>query len=343
MTTNQERRSSSITRRRFILSGAVALATVALSPLGGRGARAAEKRSRGFRLVFMPCIHLRRDLHSPAGFAAALRAVRKLSPAPDFILTGGDMCHNLRDQSLEESAEVADLFLNIYKENCSLPVHHCLGNHDLAAWNKVAEAADDPRYGKQLVVQKFGIKNRYYSFDHGGWHFAVLDYLRVIKPGEFAAEIDADQLAWLREDLAKHRAQPAIVVTHAPVVSAVELFTDRAKRTDEALAVPFGRVISNAPAVVEVAKAGNVRAFISGHLHLVERLELLGHTFICSGSASGHQWTGPRMGTPEGFGVFDCHADGTFGFRYESYGWKAEVGLGQSDRRRADVLMAASR
>jgi predicted phosphodiesterase len=101
------------------------------------------------------------------------------------------------------------------------------------------------------------------------------------------------------------------------------LFSDRAKRTDEALAVPFGRVIGNAPALVEAAKQGNVRAFIAGHLHLVEHLDLLGHSFICSGSVSGHQWNGPRMGTPEGFGVFDCQADGTFNFRYESHGWKA--------------------
>jgi hypothetical protein len=75
--------------------------------------------------------------------------------------------------------------------------------------------------------------------------------------------------------------------------------------------------------LVETAKAGNVRAFISGHLHLVERLELLGQTFICSGSASGHPWNGPRLGTPEGFGVFDCRADGTFDFHYQSHGWKA--------------------
>jgi hypothetical protein len=38
-------------------------------------------------------------------------------------------------------------------------------------------------------------------------------------------------------------------------------------------------------------------------IDLVERLELLGHSFICSGSASGHRWAGPRMDTPEGFGA----------------------------------------
>ena len=307
------------TRRQFISSAASAAAAAALLPSGGL--RAAQSQ-RSFRFVFMPCVHLRRDLRSPEGFAAALQAARKLRPAPDFILTGGDMCHNMRDQTMEQSVEITDMFTRILKENSSVPAHYCLGNHDLAAWNK-AESASDPRYGKQLTVQKFGMKDRYYSFERGGWHFVVLDYMRVSEPGKFTAEIDPEQLAWLGEDLARHKQRPSLVVTHAPVVSAVELFSDRARRTDQALAVPFGRVISNAPALLETAKQGNVRAFLSGHLHLVERLDLLGHTFICSGSVSSHQWNGPRMATPEGFGVFDCHPNGAFDFNYHPYGWKA--------------------
>ena len=311
-----------MTRRHFFISTAGVSAVAALSPPAVRVARGGQGTTGGFRFVFLPCIHLRRDLRSPDGLVSALQAVRRLSPAPDFILTGGDMCHNMRDQTLAESVEITDLFLKVFQDNCSLPAHYCLGNHDLAAWNKVAEAAQDPRYGKNLTVRKFGMKDRYYSFDHGPWHFVVLDYLRVTAPGSFTAEIDPEQLAWFTEDLAGNKPRPTIVTTHAPVVSAVDLFSDRAKRTDEALAVPFGRVIGNAPELVEAAKQGNVRAFIAGHLHLVERLDLLGHSFICSGSVSGHQWNGPRMGTPEGFGVFDCQADGTFGFHYESHGWK---------------------
>lgn len=321
MTKQKEDRTQAITRRRFLSSAAMASAAAALLPSGGL--RAAGSQRDGFRFVFMPCVHLRRELRSPEGFAAALQAVRKLEPAPDFILTGGDMCHNMRDQTIAQSVEITDMFVKIFDENCKLPVHSCLGNHDLAAWNKGADSASDPRYGKNLTVQKLGMKDRYYSFERGGWHFVVLDYMRVSEPGKFTAEIDPEQLAWLGEDLARHKERPSLVVTHAPVVSAVELFSERARRTDEALAVPFGRVISNAPALLETAKQGNVRAFISGHLHLVERLDLLGHTFICSGSVSGHQWNGPRMATPEGFGIFDCHPNGAFDFHYHPYGWKA--------------------
>lgn len=51
--------------------------------------------------------------------------------------------------------------------------------------------------------------------------------------------------------------------------------------------------------------------------------EVMSHTFICSGSVGGHPWTGPRFGTTEGFGVFDCHPDGTIVFRSESHDWMA--------------------
>jgi 3',5'-cyclic-AMP phosphodiesterase len=63
---------------------------------------------------------------------------------------------------------------------------------------------------------------RYYSLDHEGWHWIVLDYLRVSAPGQFTAGIDPDQLAWLREDLARHKKRPALIVTHAPLISVVE-------------------------------------------------------------------------------------------------------------------------
>ena len=323
MTTTAHRPRIRVTRRTFLTRlGGTSGAAVALPFLVG-SARAQPAAQRGFRFAFLPCIHLRRDLRSPEGFAHALRTVRQLTPAPEFLLTGGDMCHNLRDQTIAQSVEVTDLFLELCREHCALPAHHCVGNHDLAAWSQASTAASDPLYGKQLTVKKLGMRDRFYSFDHAGWHFVVLDYLRVNAPGHFTAEVDPEQLAWLGEDLARAQARPTIIVTHAPVLSAVELLSDRAVRTAEALSVPFGRVISNGPALIEAAKSGNVRAFISGHLHLVERLELMDRSFICSGSVSGHQWTGPRLGTPAGFGVFDCHPDGTFAFRYEPHGWKA--------------------
>ena len=307
------------TRRTFL--GTLAATTVAAAlpkPTSAQSVPAAG----GFRFVFMPCVHLRRDRRSPDGFRSAMTAVAALDPAPDFILTGGDMCHNLRDQSLEQSVEMVDLFAEILGAGFKKPVHHCLGNHDLAAWNN-KDAAGDPRYGKRLTIQKLGMPGPYHSFDHGGWHFVALDYMFERGPGDFSPEFGAEQMAWLRDDLAKTAGRPTIIVSHAPVASAVELFSDRATVDDKSRAVPFGRVVKDTPALFEAVVGANVRAFLSGHLHLVEELNFDGHRLICSGSVSGHQWGGPRMGTPEGFGVLDCQPDATLQFSYQSHNWTA--------------------
>ena len=116
-------------------------------------------------------------------------------------------------------------------------------------------------------------------------------------------------------------ADPAGVLD-LPTGFSCEVFSKAGEQMDDGLFVPGkhdGMGAFGGPG----GKTILVRAFISGHLHLVERLELMGHSYICSGSVSGHQWNGPRMGTPEGFGVFDCRTDGTFDFHCQSHGWKA--------------------
>lgn len=311
--------TTSTTRRTFL--GTLAAAATA-STLPSSVYAEPSNTPEGFRFVFLPCVHLRRDKKSPEGFQNALRAVAKLDRAPDFMLTGGDLCHNLRDQSLEESEEMVALFVRLLGEGFKKPVYHCVGNHDLAAWNTKAAAAD-PRYGKRLLLQKLGMAKSYHSFDHGGWHFVSLDYLFEKGPGDFSPEFGSEQFAWLKADLEATKSKPTIIVSHAPVASAVELFSDRATVDEKARAVPFGRVVKDTPALFDAVKGANVKAFISGHLHLVEELNFGGHRIICSGSVSGHQWGGPRLGTPEGFGVFDCRADGSLSFRYQSHGWQA--------------------
>ena len=152
---------TSTTRRKFL--GTLAAATAA-SSLPSFSSAQTNNTPGGFRFVFFPCVHLRRDRKSPDGFRNALRAVEKLDPAPDFMLTGGDLCHNLRDQSLDQSAEMVDLFTRILGEGFKKPVQHCLGNHDLSAWNDKS-AANDSRYGKKMLLQKLGMAKSYHSFE----------------------------------------------------------------------------------------------------------------------------------------------------------------------------------
>ena len=52
----------------------------------------------------------------------------------------------------------------------------------------------------------------------------------------------------------------------------------------------------------------------------IDRCTIDGVTYVCDGAVSGSWWKGPLQGVPEGFGVVDLRADGTFEHRYEPYG-----------------------
>jgi Icc protein len=320
-----DRERSTIDRRAILKAGLIGAGSLALTPSLGLGqVPAVQDAQRGFRFVFLPCIHFRLDLNAPKGLQACLAAIDRLNPKPDFLLTGGDICHNLRDESLTGSRERIARFQEIWSASTRIPTHHCLGNHDLAAWND-GEAAQEPDYGKGLLVKALKMPGPYYSFNHGGWHFAVLDYLKEEAPGRFSPEIDAQQLEWLKRDLRQAGSRPVIIVTHAPFLSAYEAHTDRGIEHEKGRITPHGRVVKDFPAFAKALDetGADIRGLLSGHLHLVEEIVYGGRRFICSGSVSGQQWNGPRLGTQEGFGVFDCQADGTFQFAYQDYGWSA--------------------
>jgi 3',5'-cyclic AMP phosphodiesterase CpdA len=274
----------------------------------------------------MPCIHLRTEpqYRSPQGLAAALRAVARLDPKPAFIATGGDLCHDLRSEGLEGATARADLFVEILKENSDLPVYHCLGNHDPAGWGKGNIPRDHPQFGFNLLKQKLGMPDLYYSFDHGPWHFVALHNVKLTEPGRHTGEWMPEQMAFLKEDLRKNRARPTILFAHIPAVSAIEFFDGRARSENSAWVLDQGRATGNPQALVEAMSEGKVKAVLSGHIHRLDRIEAMGHTFICSGSVSGARWAGPDHATPEGFGVLDCRPDGTFTYRYHAYGWRAD-------------------
>jgi len=138
-------------------------------------------------------------------------------------------------------------------------------------------------------------------------------------------------MAWLRRDLAAAGDKPTIIVGHFPPISAVEFVNGRARYQDGHWTLGAVRMSRNPEALIEAihssvggANGGpNVRAFLSGHIHRLDRIEVGGLTMICAGSVSGAQWRGPDSETREGFGVVDCHPDGSFEYHYHEHGWNA--------------------
>lgn len=314
------------TRRAFVqTAGAAALGT-AMALLPARSDAEPATKPAGFRFVFFPDPHLRDEFRSGEGLAAALQAVERLEPRPAFIWTGGDLCHDLRSLGVEAARARAERFVDIWTRNSKTPAYHMLGNHDAAGWGKGAIPAAHPDFAFGLLQRLLGLERAYYSFDHGGWHFVVVDNVHRTVPGKHIGLVDQPQLTWLRSDLRAHRQSPTMVAMHVPPLTAAEFLTSRPGRDDQAneWRIGFDRMSRNPDQLLEAFAEGDVRCVLSGHLHLVEQLELRGHRFLCLGSVSAQQWMGPRegKGAQEGFAVLDLEPDGRFSWTYQEFGWQ---------------------
>jgi 3',5'-cyclic AMP phosphodiesterase CpdA len=289
----------------------------------------------------MTDFHLRREFGSSEGMARALSAAMNLDPKPAFIVTGGDLCQNLRDQTVEQCQEMADLFVKLWQEHVDVPTYHALGNHDVAGWgtglNSFAGGVNHPLFGFRLLQQKLNIPSLSHSFDHNVWHFVIVHNAKPAEPagsGAVIGEFDEESLAFLRDDLSKNKHKPTMLFGHYPPVTAIEFFNGEAKHNDEQKRWELGyaRATRNPMALIEAIGDANVKAFFSGHIHRLDQIEVKGQRLICAGSASGDQWRGPDVDTEEGFAIIDCRPDGSFDYRYHDYGWNAAAHTGASSR-----------
>lgn len=313
------------TRREFLGGcGAVALG-LAAAPAAALRIQP-ERPQRGFRFVFMPDQHFRAEHGSPEGLARSLESLRPLDPAPEFIVTGGDLIQNCRDLTIDEGERMADRFLSIWHEHTDLPTYHCIGNHDPLGWRNEDVPSDHPLFAFGLYREKFNLPRTFYSFDRNGWHFVVLQNFSLTERGKYISEFTDEQMQWLRRDLAGAGGaggKPTLIFGHFPPISAIEFVNGRAEVKDGEWVLGADRMSRNPEALIDAIDGGNVRAFFSGHIHRLDRIEVKGLTMICAGSVSGAQWRGPQVDTEEGYGIIDCRPDGSFDYAYHDYGWKA--------------------
>jgi hypothetical protein len=67
----------------------------------------------------------------------------------------------------------------------------------------------------------------------------------------------------------------------------------------------------------------NVKACLSGHIHLVDRVDYLGVSYYCNGAVSGAWWDGDYQECAPGYALVDLYDDGSVENVYVTYGWKA--------------------
>jgi 3',5'-cyclic AMP phosphodiesterase CpdA len=324
-------RDTSINRRRFLSAAGATIAGAGLLGLRGSLTRAAEPassaRTRALRVGHLTDVHVQPERNATTGMAAALRHVQSQADPPQLLLTGGDSIMDALAVSRERAQQQWKLWKQVLKDESSLGVESCIGNHDVWGWNRADShtTGDEPQWGKRWALDEFGIPERYRSFDKAGWHFVILDSIHPDQEMVYQGRLDDQQFDWLAADLAATDQQtPVLVLSHIPIltVAGIEFHDSLAEDPRRS------RMLSHQDAkrIVDLFKQhANVKLCLSGHLHLAERIEYAGVTYACSGAVSGNWWKGQHHGTEEGYALVDLYNDGTFDWQYVDYGWKVEA------------------
>ena len=231
------------------------LGALAVLPVSPAVAAAGPNRPAG-RIVLIG------DPHLPGRHLPAKEALlRRIDGWPDIdrVVVLGDLCQETG--TAEEVAAAKQFFAPLRH-----PLRPVTGNHDYlyrdepdGEGRKMKAPADIRRRKLARFVETFGMKALYHSEPLGGYRLFYLaaDHLE----SDQLARLSEEQLAWLRDELARHRQRPSIVFFHAPLEGTLKPYNQRANR----------------PAFV-AQPAGELRALIranpqlflwaAGHMHV---------------------------------------------------------------------------
>jgi Icc protein len=314
---------SAVISRRSLLRTACAGAALAALP-GGAWAREADLAAPvAFRIAHLTDIHVQPELRAGEGFRQCMAVAHELEPRPDLILTGGDLVMDALAHDEVRVKKLFDLYTSICKDS-DIPIRQCIGNHDVFGWgSRKVVSPDNASYGKKMVQERLDLPRTTYSFDHKGWHFVMVDDIQPIKGEGYEGGFSDADLAWLETDLKAAGEKPRVLVTHIPVVS-VSVFRGTKAESEQPVQLGDALICQNPGPILKVLREYKVNLVLAGHLHDNEVLQYEHTTHVGGGAVSGAWWKGPHRLSPEGFGVIDLRADGTFEHQYHTYGWKAE-------------------
>jgi 3',5'-cyclic-AMP phosphodiesterase len=227
-----------------------------------------------FRLVHFTDTHIMAGaLYAPRtgqwqwDTAASLRRVigviNALEPRPAFAVVGGDLVSpDLIDRHKVLSPEEYEPSYRLLQDilgTLSCPTYLLIGNHDnRTAFHRIM--------GTDVSTPE---ASHYYSFDYQGYHFIALDSQA---PGNVWGHLDTAQLAWLRDNIEAHRAQPTVVFVHHHPWPLGIAWLDTLH-------------LRNGNALLELLHHyANVRWIICGHVHLDQESQHHGLTMLTTPS-----------------------------------------------------------
>jgi 3',5'-cyclic-AMP phosphodiesterase len=273
-----------------------------------------DLKEKSIRVAHITDVHVQPFIGAAKGFEKCLHHIQSLKIKPDLILNGGDCIMGAKNANIKQITRQFELFNSIISSENQLPYNACMGNHDV--WYGA-----DFEGEKRRALDQIGLDIPYYSIDKGTWKIIVLDSVQKhTNKKKYTAQIDEQQLEWLKNELQNTPEETHIMImSHVPILSAC-VFFDGKNFNNHSWQVSGSWMHSDAQDLIELFyKHKNVKLAISGHIHLLDKVEYNGVTYCCNGAVSGAWWMGKYKQTPPGYAVIDLHADGQFDVNYVNY------------------------
>lgn len=276
----------------------------------------AEEKDTTFTFAFLTDIHLKPEMGAPRAFQMVIDTVNSMKP--DFVITGGDLVDDALYSTHARAATLFDLY-NRMVEGFNMPVYNTMGNHDIYGYNSnPAPDPDHPEYGEKIFESRIG--RTYYSFDHKGWHFMILDGVEYGNGnwGNYIGKVDKKQMEWIRNDIdLLDPSTPIVLVSHIPLISVSPQIDNGPLHGENQSAL-----VTNQREVLALFKNNNLKLVLQGHLHMLEEINYMDQTtFITGGAVCGKWWKTPDDGKfQEGFINIKVSGD-EFHWDYVDYGW----------------------
>lgn len=335
---------TNLTRRTILKAGASGLLGTAVASMLGAGRRRADappptpttpttpspgERRRLLRIAHLTDTHIQPERSAFDGVRTCLEHCQSHKDKPDILVTGGDMIMDAYDQGFDRTKAQWELWTRVLKDHCSLPVASALGNHDIWGWNKSRSKTrgNEANWGKKWACQIVGRDKPWHTLDVNGVRLVLLDSVQhdPRNADGYIGQLDDEQSDWLKNLLRDTpKDMPIVVTSHIPILTVTGFTVAEGKVVTDDHTVSMSLMHADSPALVDLfEKHGNVRACLSGHTHLLDRVDYRGVSYLCNGAVCGSWWKGPRGNMPEGYALVDLYSDGSVERTYLGYGWKA--------------------
>jgi len=298
----------------------LSLFTISLSVLLGLSAcvhspEVKKEETPLFTFAFLTDIHLQPERNAIAGFSKAIELVNELNP--DFVITGGDLIYDALGQGYGRADSLYVLYDSM-QQLFNMPVYNTIGNHELfGLYEKSGVSPEHPEFGKKIYENR--ITSRYYSFDHQGWHFVVVDAIGTTPARRYFGEIDSTQISWINEDLASlDSTVPIVMISHIPLTTTFVPYFFRNQIESDS-----GIIVTNSKAVIDLFDEHNLLLVLQGHTHILEDVFVDNIHFVTGGAVSGRWWRGPNLGTEEGFLLVSVYPE-TYRWEYIDMLWEVQ-------------------